>query len=48
MFSERSLRFGAGEWTAERVRAVGVRLYRATASTQYVLDEGDRRVPVSP
>jgi uncharacterized protein YhbP (UPF0306 family) len=48
IYSERSLRFGAGEWTPERIRAVGVQLYRATASTQYVLDESDRRVQVSP
>jgi hypothetical protein len=48
IYSERSLRFGAGEWTPERVRAVGVRLYSAAASRQYVLDESDRRVPVQP
>jgi hypothetical protein len=48
IYSERSLRFGAGEWTAERVRTVGVQFYRATATTQYVLDESDHRVPVSP
>lgn len=48
IFSRRSEAFGAGEWTAERIAAPAeLRLYRAVASAQYVLDRTDRRVPVN-
>ena len=48
VFSRRSQVFGAGEWRTEQVRGPAhLRLYRATASAQYVLDRTDRRVPVS-
>jgi hypothetical protein len=48
IFSRRSEAFGAGEWTAERITASAeLRLYRAVASAQYVLDRTDRRVPVN-
>ncbi len=48
IFSRRSEAHGAGEWTPEDVRwPARHRLYRATASKHYVLDEQDRRTPVS-
>jgi Pyridoxamine 5'-phosphate oxidase len=48
VFSERSLAHGGRAWRLEDVRApAALRLYRATASEQYVLDEGDNRVPVT-
>ena len=48
IFSRRSEAFGAGEWAQEQITAPAeLRLYRAVASAQYVLDRTDRRVPVS-
>jgi nitroimidazol reductase NimA-like FMN-containing flavoprotein (pyridoxamine 5'-phosphate oxidase superfamily) len=49
VFSERSQRTGAGEWSLKDVEPPApLRLYRAIAFAQYVLGEGDRRVPVIP
>ena len=49
VFSRRSLEHGGRAWALEDVRSgARLRLYRATAVEQYVLDEGDRRVAVSP
>jgi pyridoxamine 5'-phosphate oxidase-like protein len=47
VFSRRSVMHGAGKWTLDDVQAPALlRLYLATAVEQYVLGEGDRRVPV--
>jgi hypothetical protein len=47
VFSRRSVAHGAGKWTLDDVQAPApLRLYLATAVEQYVLGEGDRRVPV--
>jgi hypothetical protein len=47
IFSRRSEAHGAGVWTPEDVSPLARhRLYRATASEHYVLDEQDRRTPV--
>jgi nitroimidazol reductase NimA-like FMN-containing flavoprotein (pyridoxamine 5'-phosphate oxidase superfamily) len=47
-FNARSLEQGLREWTLEDVRPPARhRLYRAIASEQFVLTEGDRRVAVS-
>ena len=47
-FSRRSLEHGGGPFAAADVRApAALRLYRATASEQWVLDSGDNRVPVT-
>ena len=46
-FSRRSLAHGGREWTVDDIEgAARLRLYRATATEQWVLDEADRRVPV--
>ena len=48
VFSRRSVSHGGREWTVEDVTdPAHLRLYRATAEEQYVLDEHDRRVPVA-
>jgi nitroimidazol reductase NimA-like FMN-containing flavoprotein (pyridoxamine 5'-phosphate oxidase superfamily) len=48
VFSDRSEAAGARPWTLEDVVAPArLRLYRATASEQFVLGEQDRRLPVS-
>lgn len=48
VFSRRSVAHGAREWTADDVTSpAGLRLYRALASAQFVLDERDQRIPVS-
>jgi nitroimidazol reductase NimA-like FMN-containing flavoprotein (pyridoxamine 5'-phosphate oxidase superfamily) len=48
VFSRRSVSHGGDEWTAEEVVAPApLRLYRATAVEQYVLDEHDDRIPVT-
>jgi nitroimidazol reductase NimA-like FMN-containing flavoprotein (pyridoxamine 5'-phosphate oxidase superfamily) len=47
-FSRRSVAHEGREWTAADVRPPArLRLYRATAAEQFVLDEHDERVPVS-
>jgi pyridoxine/pyridoxamine 5'-phosphate oxidase len=47
-FSARSKALGAGEWTAAEVtESAPLRLYRATASAQFVLGPGDQRVAVT-
>jgi uncharacterized protein YhbP (UPF0306 family) len=47
VFSRRSVAHGAPEWTLDMVQPPArLRLYRAEASEQYVLGEGDRRIPV--
>jgi nitroimidazol reductase NimA-like FMN-containing flavoprotein (pyridoxamine 5'-phosphate oxidase superfamily) len=47
-FSRRSLAHGGHEWTLEDVKPPArLRLYGAAAANQYVLDEHDRRVPVT-
>jgi len=44
----RSVAHGGGAVTLEDVRSpAALRLYRATATDQYILDEHDERVPVS-
>lgn len=49
VFSRRAVGHGGSEWSAEDVRPPARhRLYRATASEQFVLDPHDRRTPVSP
>ena len=49
VFSRRSLSHGTREWTPEDVhQPARLRLYRATAVEQYVLDERDSRVSVTP
>ena len=48
VFSRRSLSHGGREWTIADVEAPAeLRLYRARASDQYLLDEHDNRVPVN-
>jgi nitroimidazol reductase NimA-like FMN-containing flavoprotein (pyridoxamine 5'-phosphate oxidase superfamily) len=48
VFSRRSLAHGGREWTTADVQAPApLRLYRAAATEQFVLDEHDERVPVS-
>jgi nitroimidazol reductase NimA-like FMN-containing flavoprotein (pyridoxamine 5'-phosphate oxidase superfamily) len=48
VYSRRTLSHGGSEWTAEDMQAPArLRLYRAVAVDQYVLDEHDERVPVS-
>lgn len=48
IFSERSARHGAGTWTRGDVEEEArLRVYRALASEHFVLDAGDRRIPVS-
>jgi uncharacterized protein YhbP (UPF0306 family) len=48
VYSKRSTLAGAPEWTFEDVTAPArLRLYRATASAMFVLDQGDRRVAVN-
>ncbi len=47
IFSERSQAHAARPWTLEDVIAPArLRLYRATATEQFVLGEGDERLPV--
>jgi nitroimidazol reductase NimA-like FMN-containing flavoprotein (pyridoxamine 5'-phosphate oxidase superfamily) len=47
-YSRRTLAHGGREWTLEDVQSPArLRLYRATAVEHYVLDEHDRRVPVT-
>jgi hypothetical protein len=47
VFSQRSVAQGEAEWRLENVQPPArLRLYRAGATEQYVLGEGDRRVPV--
>jgi Pyridoxamine 5'-phosphate oxidase len=49
VFSRSSVADGAGEFTLEDVTGdAGLRLYRATASECWMLDEHDHRVPVDP
>jgi pyridoxine/pyridoxamine 5'-phosphate oxidase len=49
VFSQRSQAHGAGAWSLEHVESPAhLRLYRATASAQYVLTKDDRRAPVNP
>jgi hypothetical protein len=48
VYSRRTLSDGGREWTAEDVQSpAALRLYRATAVDQYVLDEHDNRLPVT-
>lgn len=48
VFSRRSLEHGGVAWTPADVEPPAhLRLYRAVASEQYVLDANDERVPVS-
>jgi pyridoxamine 5'-phosphate oxidase-like protein len=51
IFSRRSQAHGADAWTPEDVRDLAaLRLYRATASEQWILEPGaptDRRIPVN-
>ena len=48
VFSERSEVYGARPWTLEDVTGIAhLRLYRATATEQFVLGEGDQRLQVS-
>ena len=48
VYSRRSRSHGGREWTVADVEApAALRLYRARASDQYLLDEHDDRVPVS-
>ena len=47
VYSERSHAHGAGQWTTGDVSApAGPRLYRATASMQFLLSADDTRIPV--
>jgi len=49
VFSARSIAHGAGVFGLDDIEAPAeIRLYRATASEHWVLDERDRRQPVSP
>jgi nitroimidazol reductase NimA-like FMN-containing flavoprotein (pyridoxamine 5'-phosphate oxidase superfamily) len=49
VFSRRSQARGGEAWTLEDVSPpAALRLYRATASAHYLLDDHDRRVPVNP
>ncbi len=48
VYSRRTLSDGGREWTVEDVQSpAALRLYRATAVDQYVLDEHDNRLPVT-
>jgi nitroimidazol reductase NimA-like FMN-containing flavoprotein (pyridoxamine 5'-phosphate oxidase superfamily) len=48
IYSRRTLSHGGREWTVEDVLAPAhLRLYRATATEQYVLDENDDRLPLA-
>jgi hypothetical protein len=48
VYSRRAVAHGGRAFTLEDVRSpAGLRLYRATAADQYILDEHDERVPVS-
>jgi uncharacterized protein YhbP (UPF0306 family) len=48
IFSRRSLAHGADAWTLQDVEPPArLRLFRATAVEQWVLEKGDRRVPVT-
>ena len=48
VYTRRSLSHGGREWTADEVVAPArLRLYRATAVEQYVLDENDERLQVT-
>jgi hypothetical protein len=48
VFARRSVEHGGGPFTAADVRApASLRLYRAAASGQWILDSGDNRVPVT-
>ena len=48
VYSRRTLAHSGREWTVQDVEPPAhLRLYRATAVDQYVLDEHDNRVPVS-
>jgi hypothetical protein len=47
VYSRRAVAHGGRAFTLEDVRSpAGLRLYRATAADQYILDEHDERVPV--
>jgi hypothetical protein len=49
VFSRRSVAHGARPWTAADVEpGAELRLYRAVATEQFILGEGDRRIPVTP
>ena len=48
VFNERSVAQGLREWTLDEVTEPGrFRLYRATATEQWTLDDAERRVPVA-
>jgi nitroimidazol reductase NimA-like FMN-containing flavoprotein (pyridoxamine 5'-phosphate oxidase superfamily) len=48
VYSRRTLGHGGAAWRLEDVQPPArLRLYRATAANHYVLDEDDRRVPVT-
>jgi nitroimidazol reductase NimA-like FMN-containing flavoprotein (pyridoxamine 5'-phosphate oxidase superfamily) len=48
IFSRRSLAHGGNAWTIDDVQPpAALRLFRADASEQYVLEAGDRRAPVT-
>jgi hypothetical protein len=48
VYSRRSENLGARHWTsADVIAPAALRIYRASASAQFVLDEHDRRVPVN-
>ncbi len=48
-YSERSQAFGAGAWEpADVLPPAAFRLYRARASSRFVLGPGDQRLPVDP
>ncbi len=47
VFSRRSVARGGDAWTLDDIRPpAGLRLYRATASEQFVFTPEDRRVPL--
>jgi nitroimidazol reductase NimA-like FMN-containing flavoprotein (pyridoxamine 5'-phosphate oxidase superfamily) len=49
IFSRRSQQHGGRPWSfADVTSPARLRLYRATASAHYALDQGDQRVPVNP
>ena len=46
-YNQRSVHWGLREWTADEIRAPAKhRLFRATASEQFVLSPQDERIPV--
>ena len=48
LYSRRSENLGARQWaSADVIAPAALRLYRASASAHFVLDEHDRRVPVN-